>query len=334
MPRRSGHVLPSAVALVLALAGTGRAELYCDRPVFQAGDVKSGAPLAHRFGFVNRGPEAVEVVEVKPSCGCLTPTLEKRRYGPGEAGALLFEVNTLGQEQGPAAWRVAVRCRAGGREDVLTLTATARVTAELWTDPASLVLYTDAAIGRDVTLIDARPTPLKVLKVETTSPQVRATWDEPHHDSQARWTYALHLEVLADYPEGRRDEALKVYTADPDYPELKVPFTVVKRAKQRVTVAPAAVELTAAAGQPVPSKLVLLRAGDGEDVEIEGVEADAAAVRCDWSPGPRPTTAVKVRVENPPAGGLKATLRVRLAKPAPQTVEVPVTYTPPQTDRR
>jgi len=328
MPRRSGCVLASAVALTVALAGAGRAELYCDRPVFQAGDVKSGARLAHQFTFVNRGPDAVEVVEVKPSCGCLTPTLEKRRYGPGESGSLLLEVNTLGQEPGPAAWRVALRSRAGDREDVLTLAATGRVTAVLWMDPASLVLYTDAAIKRDVTLIDARPDPLKVLRVDTTSPQVRATWDEPHHDAQARWTYALHLEVLADYPEGRRDEALKVYTTDPDYPELKVPFTVVKRSKQRVTAAPAAVDLAAAAGQPAASKLVLLRAGDGEDVEVEGVEADAAVVRCDWSPGPRPTAAVKVHVDNPPAGGLKATVRVRLAGPAPQTIEIPVAVTP------
>jgi hypothetical protein len=326
MPLRRQFFLSSAVAL--ALAGAARADLYCAQPAYDAGAVKSGARLAHRFALVNRGPEPVEVVELKPSCGCLTPTLEPRRFQPGDAGSLLLEVNTLASERGPTAWRVVLRCRCGDRVEELPLTATATVTPELTMDPASLTLYTDAAIKRDITLIDARPTPLTVTKVEPTSPQVKATCDPAHHDAAGRWAYALHLEVTDDYPEGRRDEALKVYTTDPDYPELTVPFTVVKRPRRRVSVAPEAVALTAEAGRPVPSKLVLLRAAEGEEVEIEGVEADVAAVRCDWSPGPRPTAAVKVHLDGPPPGGLKATLRVRLTKPAPQTVEVPVTYTP------
>jgi hypothetical protein len=128
-------------------------------------------------------------------------------------------------------------------------------------------------------------------------------------------------------PDGRHDEALHLYTSDPEYPDLKMPFTVVKRSRRRVSATPAAVELTAGGS---PARLVLLRGGDGDMIEIEGVNADDAAVRCEWSPGSRPTGAVRVRVDPAKltADGLKAMVHIHLSKPAVQTVDVPVTWTP------
>jgi hypothetical protein len=101
---------------------------------------------------------------------------------------------------------------------------------------------------------------------------------------------------------------------------------VVKRSRQRVSATPAVVDLRGDA----PSRLVLLRGGEDEMVEIEGVETDAA-VRCEWSPGSRPTAAVRVRVDPAKltAGSLKAMVHIHLSKPAVQTVDVPVTWAPP-----
>lgn len=78
-----------------------------------------------------------------------------------------------------------------------------------------------------------------------------------------------------------------------------------------------------------PSRLVLLHGDDGDEVEIGGVDADAA-VRCEWTPGPRPTAAVRLRLDasTPPADGVKTVVHVHLVKPAEQTVDVPVTWGP------
>jgi hypothetical protein len=126
-------------------------------------------------------------------------------------------------------------------------------------------------------------------------------------------------------PDGRHDETLHLYTSDPEYPELKMPFTVVKRSRQRVSAIPAAVELKADGS---PSRLVLLRGGDDDMIEIESVNADDAALRCEWSPGSRPTGAVRVRVDPAKltAESLKAMVHIHLSRPALQTVDVPVTW--------
>ena len=303
-----------------------RAGLEGDPPLFDAGEVHAGAPLAHRFRLVNHGPEAVEVVDLRPSCGCVTATPDRRRFGAGESGSLLLEVNSLTQPDGPASWQATLRCRSGDRVEDTALTLTARVRADIVLDPSALVIETDGAVERTVTLTDRRPKALTVERVETTCPQVRVLAAEPRRIGDGPMTCAIHLEAPADLPKGRYDAILHIYTSDPEYADLKMPFTLVKRAKRRVSATPPAVELTAGSS----SRLVLLRGGDGEDVEIEAVDADTAALHCEWAPGPRPTAAVRVRVDPDklPADGLKATVRVHLAKPAAQTVDVPVGCAP------
>ena len=324
--RRSWPLLAALIA-ALSYCNVARAALDVDPPLFHVGDVHAGAALSHRFVLVNQGPDAVEIVEVRPSCGCTTATPDRRRFAPGESGSLLLEVNTLTQPDGPASWRVTLICKSGESIEEKSLTLTARVQADITLEPSALVIVSEGAVDREVTLSDRRPHPLTVVKVETTSRQVRARVDEPSRGADGRWRCVIHLETPADMPDGRHDEALHLYTSDPEYPELRMPFTVVKRSRQRVSATPAAVELTAGGS---PSRLVLLRGAEDDVVEIEGVDADDTAVRCEWSPGSRPTAAVRVRVDpaKAAADGLKAIVHIHLSKPATQTVDVPVMWAP------
>src|SRR5260370_11796744 len=90
-----------AILFSLQAASMIRADLHVPQPEVDAGEVRAGAPLGHRFTFVNRGPQTIEITEVQSSCGCLTPKLELRRLQPGEEGTLLMAVNTLSQAVGP-----------------------------------------------------------------------------------------------------------------------------------------------------------------------------------------------------------------------------------------
>jgi len=325
--RRPRFLQAVTLIVVLASCAVSRAALEIDPPSFYAGDVRAGAALSHRFTLVNRGPDTMEIIEVRPSCGCTTATPDRRRFGPGESGSLLLEVNTLTQPDGPGSWRVTLFCKSGENAEEKSLALTAQVQADITLEPSALVIVTEGAVDREITLSDRRPHPLTVVKAETTSPLVRARMDEPGRGADGRWRCVVHLEAPADLPDGRHDEALHIYTSDPEYPDLKMPFTVVKRSRQRVSATPAAVELATGGS---PSRLVLLRGGDDDMIEIERVDADDTAVRCEWSPGSRPTGAVRVRVDPAKltADGLKAMVHIHLSKPAVQTVDVLVTWTP------
>src|SRR5205807_2205883 len=119
------------------------------------------------------------------------------------------------------------------------------------------------------------------------------------------------------------------YSADPDYRELKVPVTLVKRPRQRVVAAPAVVAWSVPAHQPVPARLLRLRDTAGKGVEVERVEADDPAVQCTWAQGPDNLATVRLTVDGQrvPAAGIRSAVHIRLHKPVAETVTVPVTFT-------
>jgi hypothetical protein len=320
---------PLSALLVLALAAAVHAGVECPEPMVQAGAVRSGTPLSHVFRLVNRGPHAVEFTDVRPSCGCLVPSLRPRRLEPGAEAVLHVAVNTLTQAAGAHTWQVRVFYQEGGRPGELAVVLGARVVSEIAVEPPAMVLTTEGALAHEVVLTDRRPQPLAITSVQLQTPQLHARAGEPYTDGAGRRACAIRVEVGADCPEGRHEDVLRILTNDPIYSELDVPVTVVKRSPHAVRALPDAVELSAPAGQPLPSRIVLLSSADGRPVVVEGVEPDNPAIECRWAAGPGPRATLKVHVDRThvSADGLHGAVRIRLSQPVPQTLVVPVTCT-------
>jgi hypothetical protein len=306
--------------------GQARADLECAQPVVEKGEVRSGIPLSHSFTLVNSGHEVIDVTDVRPSCGCLAPKLQRRHFQPGESGTLLLEVNTLTQPPGANSWRATIHYKTAGEERELPVYIAARVVTEISVEPPSLAIYTDSSIGHEVTVIDRRTEPLIVRAVVASSPHVRTHLGELQRNEAGHWIRSIQVEVLADCPEGSHEETLRICTSDPTYPELKVPFTIVKRLRQSVSAAPSSVVLSEVAGQPLPSRIVLLSATDNRPVRIERIESGHDAIGCHWAQGPGQRATLKVRVDHTrlPKEGLQSSIRVHLSSPTTQTITIPV----------
>jgi hypothetical protein len=326
MPPRA-HALLFLSAMVLSLqTAPVRAELECAQPLVEKGEVRSGLSLTHRFTFVNRGSEAIVITEVRPSCGCLSPKVDKRQLSPGESGELMLEVNTLTQPAGTNSWRVTIHYQSGEVERELSLYLSARLVAEISVEPPSLAIYTDTAIGHEITVIDRRVEPLLIRAVTASSSSIRTHLGELHRDDAGRWRRTIQVEVLADCLEGRHEETLRICTSDPLYTELKVPFTIVKRAHRQVSALPASVVLSESANQPLPARVVQLSAADDREVCVERVECDHPAIACRWAQGPGPQATLKIRVDRQQITGdrLRGVVHVHLSKPASETISIPV----------
>jgi hypothetical protein len=326
MPRRAPVLFALAVPMVLFLPPLVHAELECTQSVVDKGEVRSGLPLSHRFTFRNSGAETVEVTDVRPSCGCLAPKLEKRILQSGESGELLLEVNTLTQPAGLHSWRITLKYKSGEAEQDLSLYIRARVVTEITVEPPSLAIYTDTAIQHEIIVIDRRTEPLMVRAVPTSSPYVHTHLGELHRDDAGRWRRSIQVEVAADCPEGTHNETLRICTSDPLYSELKVPFTIVKRPHHLVSAAPASVVLSQAADQPLPARIVLLSAAKEGEVHIERVESDHPAIDCRWAPGPGHQATLKIRVDRQqiPGDRLRAAVHIHLSQPTAETITIPV----------
>jgi hypothetical protein len=329
--RRPAASFVVTLSAFVASAELVRADLQFKQTTVDVGEAKRGSPLAHEFTFVNSGPESAEIVEIQVSCGCLRPDLEPRVYKPGVGGKLRIEVNTLTQDAGPHSWRTVVRYRQGGAERETALVLTATVVVEIAVQPPQLSVLADQAISHELRLIDLREKTLTITAVQATSPKLSARVIGESRDVQGHLTRTLRLDVAPDFPEGRHEETLNIYTDDSLYRHLKVPVTITKRVRQRFTALPNAVTLTAPRGQPFPSKIVLIRDSENNNVEIERLTPSDPAIGCTWARGPGANATLRITVDRARLQGdcLRANVEVKIAKPATETMTIPVTVGTP-----
>ncbi len=97
--------LSALLRLALALAApatVGAAEapaaprIEFDNTIFNFGKVKSGEVVKHDFIFTNTGTATLEILEVKPGCGCTTAGAWDKTVAPGKTGAIPLQFNSTG----------------------------------------------------------------------------------------------------------------------------------------------------------------------------------------------------------------------------------------------
>ncbi len=323
-PRLRRLSAASAVLLISLAASTARAELHFSQPIQDAGEVRGGPVLVRRFEFTNTGTNTIVITATKPSCGCLKPRLSAQHFGPGETGWVEMEINTLSQPAGPVAWQIRVTYDDGDRPAEAVVQVHGQLTKEVSAEPAALTILTNQAIGGEIAITDRRAKPFHVTGASGSIPTLHVTVDAAPPDA-VTGQYVVRLKVADEFPDGRHEEVVSIWTDDPAYAELKIPVTVEKRPRQKVLATPEKVTLMTTPGQPVPSQLVLLRCDEGT-VGIDHVESDDPAVSCRWAAGPGDMVTLRVLVD---AGKLKdaklnTVLHVALTSPVKEVLNIPV----------
>lgn len=304
-------------ALVLALAITAD-PLHTPEPVIDAGEVRVGPALVRKFTFTNAGAEPLTITDVRSSCGCLVPALAKRVYEPGERGELTVEVNTLSQPVGPHRWTFSLSYRCGTATGERTLELTANLKQEIEVKPAAVAFHGDGKLSTTVAVVDRRANPfdVKVMEVTSSSPYLLIAFYPATFD---RGAFAFEIKVAEDCPEGRHTATVTIPTTDADYREIKLPVTIDREPKRRVTALPNRATLVAGG-----SAVVQLRAD--EPVQVAEVVGSVPALTCRWAAGPGDRATVRIGLDRAHWDGkpFTAEVRVRLKTPAGETVVIPV----------
>jgi hypothetical protein len=287
--------------------------------------------MVRRFTFVNAGAQPLTVTDLRASCGCTTPSLPKRTYQPGERGELALEVNTLSQPPGQNRWSVQVAYRCGEYTGQTTLELTARLVTRWFITPAALVLQgTDPPVGTihisaagENYEFQARA--MQWRKLRTSSPRITAEWAANTEedtglvkDSQTRRSGRIVIRVAADCPVGEFAETVTLESGSLQDPEIKIPVTIIREPKRRVSALPARATLVAGG-----SAVVQLRAADGQPVQIEAIEASLPALTTRWAAGPGNNATVRVGLDRSKWHGEPLTGEVRVRVKG-ETIAIPV----------
>lgn len=159
-----------------------RPALVFSEYLLSLGEVSDGEKVRGVFRFQNSSQEPLKILEIKPSCGCLTPDLPKTEYASGERGVLLVYPDTasaMGQGDQVKEYYIDVAFDAGrGRETervhIKFLLPERRVTVE----PRGLLIMqgNSESTEREITVSDERVAPASVRDVVCDDPRITIDW--------------------------------------------------------------------------------------------------------------------------------------------------------------
>ncbi|MBL8824194.1 MAG: DUF1573 domain-containing protein [Planctomycetia bacterium] len=265
-------VLANILGLLLYCPAQG--QLQFTPAYLDLGDIKTGQVFSHQIKVTNSSAEPISVQEIKASCGCVRPVLEPSTLSPGATGILKLEINSLSASEGPTTFGLKLRFPENGQIKEQPFVITARVIQELIVTPTSITSYGEKPRPQTITILDKRAKTFRPVKLERTSPYLDVSWIEPIA-KQPQPQYALQVNVREDIPTGRHDHEVIIYTDDAEYPVLRIPISVVKKAKSRYVVSPYLVSLSRSVAA---SRSVTVRDQHGQGVDIERYEASPGLI--------------------------------------------------------
>jgi hypothetical protein len=83
--------------LLLSAPATAQGVLVFDRTTHEFGVVTDDAEVATTFRFENRGDRPLQIMAVRPSCGCTVPDFTDGIVAPGESGVIEVAFNPAGR---------------------------------------------------------------------------------------------------------------------------------------------------------------------------------------------------------------------------------------------
>jgi hypothetical protein len=291
--------------------------LIVSQPSVDVGQVFVGQQLVRRFSIRNAGAEPLTITDMRASCGCAAPTLDRRTLKPGESTEVKVDVNTLSQPAGPIRWNVHIDWRAGATEGRTSLELTAQLIREIELEPAALALVAAPGFHHDIVLTDRRPAPLAMTAAHVETAGLRAEL-LPATSSRSR---AVRIHVLESCPAGVTTDTLHIGTDDPKYPELRVPITVTRKSTARMSAVPERPIISAGG-----SVLVQLRGRNQEPIQIERLETSHPALTTRWAAGPGSFATLRIGIDKSKWDGrpFSTSVTVHCLQPGGETISIPI----------
>lgn len=292
------------------------------------GAVPKGQKLQAVFEVKNLGEVPLEIVGVRPTCGCTVANFD-RTVPPGGTGKVQAEVDTR-DFAGPIAKAVLVFTNDKENAQVnLIIKADVRTYLEVLPRPLVRfnVLQGEAAAEK-LTVVSAEGSAFKMLSAESDGPYQVAFRELPEKErlaDRAGSQWEVTITVPATAAEGMINHKVVLKTDSPKAPEVTINLTGVVR--PIVQIVPAEVNFgTVPADAPVGRNVILINNRQGNELQLTKVEVDTTDFKAEVVPlqaGQRFQIAVSM-----PAGlskgAHKATLRIATNDPSRKLIEVPV----------
>ena len=292
MVRKSWLVLVVALWISSAAAAQEWAKRMFETTTHDFGSVASGARAEFRFVLKNIYLPDVHVASARPSCGCISPTIENPLLKTYDKGAIVAALNTRAF-RGQRDVTITVTIDQPYRAQV-QLHVRGYIRGDVVLEPGEVALGTveeGTPVEKTVSVSRTGRSSWRVLQVQSENPHLSAEvvsttreWDRVRCQLQVR------LDPHA--PAGTIREHLMLVTNDS--PSQRIPVPVEGRVVSGVTVSPATLFLgVVAPGEKVTRKLVVR---GKQPFRVTSITSDGKHFECQPAVGdvPKPVHVVPV----------------------------------------
>jgi hypothetical protein len=256
----------AVVACVVSLA-TERchAEKWVDKMFTERehgfGVVARGADVVYRFPVKNIYKQDVELLNVRSSCGCTTPSLDGRVLRTGETGYVVARFNTrtfTGMHGATLTVEIKWNDKGIWRRGESQLRVNGTIRGDIVFNPGAVKFETidqGSAAEQRVEVNYAGRSGWKIVDVRGASDHLEVELDQKQRYS-SRVSYELLVRLKGSAPAGYLNDQLVLVTNDDDNP--RIPIYVSGRVVPQISVAPESVLLgDVTFGQQITKKVIV-----------------------------------------------------------------------------
>lgn len=208
----------SLLCLFFSLAAPAEARLHFETTAVKDTVEPGAGHYAFSFPFENQGDQAVEIKEIRTSCGCTVAQLEQRVYQPGESGEIKGQFN-IGNRQGRQVNTVRVQSDNLGQSEIV-LQVEVTIPQLLSMKPGLLLWRTgETPEPKFLTLTPNTELGVKILSVDCDSDDFSVKWI-PQAGEDPSYEVVVAPATVAE----ARRAMIRIKAALPDHPEPHVFF--------------------------------------------------------------------------------------------------------------
>ncbi|MCX7420469.1 MAG: DUF1573 domain-containing protein [Planctomycetia bacterium] len=258
----AGALLPFCASLMVHVGGvkaqpvqatTERDGLAFEQYLVNLGSPPPRSEYAARFAFRNIGTKPLRVLKLEPSCGCLSPRLEKMEFAPGELGEFYLRVRAANERPGLHEYTCKLIYDDGQTRESEVRFKITLPTERIEIRPRALTIYqfNSETTNREIAITDFRAAPedrpltrLEIMDVTCSLSWVQVAAGEAHFDDAGQRQQTV-IVTLTEVPPGAHNGSIIVKTNIPEYSELRVPLhiegpTVAGKSSGKKTLSPKA----------------------------------------------------------------------------------------------
>lgn len=321
--RRSGLTIPEPT--VVLKPGEVPAIKF-DEPNYDFGRIRAGEDVVHTYWFTNTGNGPLEILRVKPSCGCTTAGAHTKVVQPGETGQIPIKLSTK-HGANTITKTVTVNTNIPGNDATVRLTIKGSVwqPVEVAPNNASFGRITQSKIdsqgARKLTIVNNVEGDMKLSNVRSDNPQFKAEV-RPIEEGKK---YELVVQLVPPLNDGNNRAKITIDTGLKDYPTVDV--SAFAYVTSPVDVTPSALTLLPDAQRASSmTRQFYVRSNDGKPFKIKSMTSTSEKLKLTATQMPSSQSTYQLAVEIPadfvPAAN--ETIELETTHPAVQKLTIPV----------